>query len=205
VRRVIHIFGRIGVGLSLLLSLCVAGMWVRSYWANEAWARWRYAKPTDETKLSRIVSERGRVEVTFLRTKYPSGVAVLEEGPKETTLTVPGFKCTYPNGWWRFAMTVSPPPHKHWWEHVGVVAQLERGLRWGISPGVGSYTYLGAPYWLLFLLTISAPALWALGWWKRRRRFREGHCRDCGYDLRETPEKCPECGAVALAVAEVRS
>jgi hypothetical protein len=63
------------------------------------------------------------------------------------------------------------------------------------SSGMRRYN-LVLPLWLLALATAAPPALWWLGRAKARRRFRRGLCPKCGYDLRATPDRCPECGAI---------
>ncbi len=50
------------------------------------------------------------------------------------------------------------------------------------------------PLYFLFI-----PAIWQMigyGLRRRRNRFRVGVCPRCGYDLRASPDRCPECGEV---------
>jgi hypothetical protein len=56
------------------------------------------------------------------------------------------------------------------------------------------------PYWSVLLIT-SLPLLATLPRWIRRIRYRmSGRCVHCGYDLRATPDRCPECGTAVQRI-----
>lgn len=54
---------------------------------------------------------------------------------------------------------------------------------------------LSVPYWLITIVAALPIAPWCWQWIRRRQRSRAGMCASCGYDLRATPDRCPECGA----------
>jgi hypothetical protein len=60
----------------------------------------------------------------------------------------------------------------------------------------GNEYIMRMPAWAALLMWLPL-ALPVLKWWNRMRKVREGLCPNCGYDLRATPSRCPECGKVA--------
>jgi hypothetical protein len=57
--------------------------------------------------------------------------------------------------------------------------------------------YVNVPHWFIAVISGGLSALLSRRWWKRRFLAMAGRCGRCGYDLRATPDRCPECGAAA--------
>ena len=101
-----------------------------------------------------------------------------------------------------------PEPYPHLGSHgvtrlLGVgAARIRQSTRYpDASPGVRSLEVsarsLVVPYWLMVLVALALPGHRGAKAVRAGRRAAAGRCRRCGYDLRATPARCPECGTHA--------
>lgn len=73
-------------------------------------------------------------------------------------------------------------------------AWTHRSRSSGTSMGNQAETSLTLPHWFVVVMLAILPFAWLSGPWRDRRRFPVGHCTRCGYDLRASADRCPECG-----------
>jgi hypothetical protein len=66
----------------------------------------------------------------------------------------------------------------------------------GMQAQLWGFRIVGVPYWALTVASAVPPLLWVIN--RRSYRRERGHCGRCGYDLRATPERCRECGAMTM-------
>jgi hypothetical protein len=195
VRRLGRILFNTLMGLSLLLCLASVALCVRSYWVGDQlyWSRWTSAgMPASPGTLRMhetavfLVSGRGGLAVEFRiqEVQWQSGERAHNQVPGTEFLRSANDKPEYPDA----------KPVDTVWRRLGFG-------HWSATYGLG-YTAtsrrLWAPAWFVAAMFTLWPAAWMLSRARARRRARRGLCPACGYDLRATPERCPECGTMAV-------
>jgi hypothetical protein len=90
---------------------------------------------------------------------------------------------------------IAPPLQ---WNYEGVAIQGDRPWLGSAYFDRGYYGVIAyVPYWSFLCAAAVLPAAWLVRRAQNARRARRGRCAVCGYDLRASPERCPECGRAA--------
>lgn len=195
VRRLFYILRNAATALSFLLCATEVVLWVRSYFAADSYCfpaeRVVAAGPEDDWGLATqlvIRSSRGKVQFhryeTVPRRAEPTGHASVRPAPPLRS----GQRTLRTDWSWQF----------------GGIERFHRAPNQQ-QVADGSYLFMGfdnltLPWWMPTAVAALLPGIWLVrfpGRLRRRRRLRNRLCARCGYDLRATPDRCPECGAVA--------
>lgn len=188
--------------LSLAFCIFSAGMWSRSYWRVDSFMRF---KPrVRQTQLwidhrSTITFESGPVYEADSRLGSLRLLYVQSDGTYERT-QFPARVTAFPAD--GDLNTFGSPP---WLDSTRAGFGLEHRpvfeIRFNTPPGPQPPLPIAfvihavyTPWWFWTVSFALFPFWRAITTIRSRRRSQLGLCAVCGYDLRATPERCPECG-----------
>ena len=179
IRRRLFVFLTI---LSLPLCLATVALWVRSYWCYDNLEH-SSSGPASFQGFG-MESIGGELGVFAIRGPPPDNSVFLD-------YAIPSWE----NGWNFY--TGGSADHDtlgNWATRNLSGARTFRCLGFGYAFAQRQASAIWFPHWFLSLLFAIPPTLSLRSILRTRRRLRAGLCPHCGYDLRATPDRCPECG-----------
>jgi hypothetical protein len=195
-RRWLRILLNVGTLVSLLLCVAILTLWVRSYWSIET-LKWELPRGDGSRSAERrmVSSVQGKMIAASILERTSERFAPLNPSPgKPVRLTR------------RVADAAAIAEEQF---HISP-RELDgfRLMQFGwlhrdyprADGGLEAYRALVLPYWMILTIFGALPLTRVAKLLGRvRRRRGSGHCPTCNYDLRATPDRCPECGAVPPA------
>jgi hypothetical protein len=166
--------------LSLLMCVAAAAMWVRSYRVRDVWIAFSYPGTPFTFTARSVVSDRGAFSVWRCRSDNAMRVVPSD---LETWSRLFGV-------YWKGHHPFSHNDENWGFPHFGFAWNRD------MFSGVVERWEVSVPYWAVVLLFAFLPLQAVAARVRDRRRLRGGLCAACGYDLRATPDRCPECGTV---------
>jgi hypothetical protein len=169
--------------VSLLLCVAACVLWARSFVWYE---RVMWASPD---KYRRVQSLNGRL-VFELTTGYPlkNASSLTSERVNDDQKDI-DWAVGLADGWQSNKDVVD-------WK-LGSFAYAASSARYFPAQRIATRVrMLVIPYWAVVAATAILPSTALLRMMRRMTRRRRGLCRNCGYDLRASSERCPECGAI---------
>jgi hypothetical protein len=196
------------ISLPLLIAFIAAvAAWVRSYYVIDEWSM-----ANEDGQVVAVVSYQGAIHHTRAGSsaaprRWSYDEHRVPEGATWAHLyTTPGYVAWRRFGFWRVrrgpplvAGQVMPfgTPGGTTNTRVAWTGQVGFAGRQSVTPWLimAPYDAWIVPYWALAAATGALPALWVPHAVRRVYRRRKGRCVRCGYDLRASGDRCPECGA----------